>query len=109
MQRYIDTYKRNEFDRFMSFFSRSAVENNRLNYAAIQNVYKETFSNKIIHYKLQDMKIRIAGPGALVSGIYDLNFFLSEENRSVSYSGKIYWKLIKENNSLKIISMNYDN
>jgi hypothetical protein len=109
MQRYIDTYKRNEFDRFMSFFSRSAVENNRLNYTAIQNVYKETFSNKIIHYKLQDMKIRIAGPGALVSGIYDLNFLLSEENRSVSYSGKIYWKLIKENNSLKIISMNYDN
>lgn len=109
MQRYIKAYEKNDLNTFMSFFSKSAVENNRLNYAAIRNAYKNTFSEKINYYMLQNMAVRIEGLNAFVSGIYNINRYLSAKDRWVRYSGKIYWKLVKENNSLKIISMNYDN
>lgn len=108
MQRYISAYTRNDLNAFMSFFSRSAVENNSLTFNEIRNAYKETFSEKINHYRVLNMDIRTDGQTAVVSGVYNINRFISAEERWVKYSGKIAWKLIRENSQLKIISTNYD-
>lgn len=109
LQRYIKAYENNDLETFMSFFSKSAVENNRLDYTAIQNSYKNTFSEKINSYSLQDIVIRIDGLNVFVSGTYNINRYLSAKDRWVRYNGKVYWKLTKENNSLKIIGLDYDN
>ncbi|MDP2156521.1 MAG: DnaJ domain-containing protein, partial [Nitrospirota bacterium] len=108
MQRYISAYTRNDLNAFISLFSRSAVENNTLTFNEIRNAYKETFSEKINHYRILNMDIRTDGQTAAVSGVYNINRFISAEDRWVRYSGKIAWKLIRENSQLRIISTNYD-
>ncbi len=109
MSRYIKAYERNDFDTFMLLFSRSAVENGRRDYSAIRDRYRETFRFKKDGYMLRNMSIRIDGPNAFVSGIYGISFYYPTEDRWVKYGGRINWRLIKEDNALKIIKMNYDN
>jgi len=107
MQRYVAAYTKNDLSTFLSLFSRSAVENN-MTYNDIRNAYKETFSDKINHYRIMNMEIRTDGQTATVSGIYNINHYISAEDRWVKYSGKIAWKLTRENAQLRIISTNYD-
>ncbi len=108
MQRYVSAYTKNDLTTFLSLFSRSAIENNTLTYNEMRNAYKETFSEKINHYKIINMDIRTDGQTATVSGIYNINRYISAEDRWVRYSGKIGWKLIRENSQLRIISITYD-
>ncbi|MBI5633887.1 MAG: DnaJ domain-containing protein [Nitrospirae bacterium] len=108
MQRYVRAYTKNDLNTFMSLFSHSAVENNTLTYNEMRNAYKETFNEKINHYKILDMEIRTDGQTATVSGVYNVNRYLSAQDRWVRYSGKIVWKLIRENAQLRIVSTNYD-
>lgn len=108
MQRYVRAYTKSDINTFMALFSRAAMENNTLSYNEIRNAYKETFGEKINHYKIINMDIRTDGQTATVSGIYNINRYLSAEDRWVRYSGKIAWKLIRENAQLRIISTNYD-
>lgn len=108
IQKYVAAYSNNNFGEFMSLFSRLAVENNTEHYNDIQKAYKETFQNELNYYKLQDTNIIIDSRHALVTGFYHVNRYLSSEERWVKLSGNIRWKLAKENNILKIMSINYD-
>ena len=108
MRRYVNSYNKNDLNAFIALFSRSAVENNIMDYNEIRNAYREIFDEKINYYKLQNMHIKIEGINALVSGTYNINRYLSAEDRWLKFSGRISWKLSRENNSLKIVSMNYD-
>ena len=108
MQRYVRAYTQNDLNTFMSLFSRSAVENNTLTLNQIRSAYKETFSEKINHYRIINMDIKTDGQTATVSGVYTINRYISAEDRWIRYSGKIVWKLIRENSQLRIISTNYD-
>lgn len=108
MRRYVRAYSKNDLETFLSLFSRSAVENNSLTYNEIRNAYKELFREKINFYKVNEMDIRTDGQTATVSGIYNLNRYFSEQDRWIRYSGKIAWKLVRENNQLRIISATYD-
>jgi hypothetical protein len=108
MQRYVSAYTKNDLNTFLSLFSRSAVENNTLTYNEIRTAYKETFSEKINHYKIINMDIRTDGQTATVSGFYNVNRYISAEDRWERYSGKIAWKLIRENSQLRIIKITYD-
>jgi len=107
MQRYVAAYQKNDLSTFLSLFSRSAVENN-MTYTDIRSAYKETFSEKINHYRIMNMEIRTDGQTATVSGIYNINRYISADDRWVKYSGKIVWKLTRENAQLRIISTTYD-
>jgi len=108
IQKYISAYRKNDLEEFMSLFSRSAIENNAANYNDIQKAYKETFTKKISNYDLQDINIVIDGRYALITGFYHANRYISSEDRWVKLSGNIRWKLAKEDNILKIMSINYD-
>jgi len=108
MQRYVTAYTKNDINTFLSLFSRSAVENNTLTYSEIRNAYKETFSEKINHYKIINMDIRTDGQTATVSGFYNINRYISADDRWERYSGKIAWKLVRENSQLRIIKITYD-
>lgn len=108
MEQYARAYTRSDLDAFMSFFSRRVLENNSLNYHAIRKAYRETFSEKINHYRVQNMKVEISGPLATVWGTYHVDRFLSVEDRWVKYSGKITWRIAREDSDLRIISVSYD-
>jgi len=108
MQRYVRAYTKSDLNTFMALFSRSAVENNTLFYSEIHNAYKKTFGEKINHYRIMNMDIRTDGQTATVSGVYNINRYISAEDRWGRYSGKIVWKLIRENAQLRISSTNYD-
>lgn len=109
IQRYIGAYEKNDLESFMALFSRSAVENDRMDYNEIRTAYQETFSEKINYYKLSDLKVSLAGMNAFVSGKYSINRYLSQENRWVRHTGTIRWTLAKVNNALRITRINYDN
>ena len=108
MKRYASTYSKSNINLFMALFSRSVIENSRLHYNEMREAYRETFSEKINYYRINNMTIVLNGATAHVSGIYDLNRYSSSEDRWTRYSGKIQWKITRENNDLKIISLNYD-
>ena len=108
MQRYVRAYTTNDLNTFMSLFSRSAVENNSMTYNDIRKAYKETFSEKINYYKVLNMDIRTNGQSAYVNGIYNIDRYISSEDRWVKYSGRINWKLIREHNQILVISITYD-
>lgn len=108
MELYSRIYARNDINAFMSLFSKSAVENNRLHYNEIREAYQETFSEKISYYRIHNMTTAINGQTATVSGSYDLSRYLSAANKWMHYSGKIQWRVTRENNMLKILNVNYD-
>jgi hypothetical protein len=108
MQRYSSTFVRGDLKAFMALFSRSVVENNKLHYNEVRDAYRETFAAKINSYHVNNMMITVTGQNAVVSGTYDLNRYAPAEDRWVRYSGKIQWKIAKENNELKIIASTYD-
>ena len=108
MKRYAAIYSKGNINSFMALFSRSVIENNRLHYNEMKDAYRQTFSEKINYYRINNMNIVLNGTTAAVSGIYELNRYTSSEDRWTRYSGKIQWKMTRENNELKIISMNYD-
>jgi hypothetical protein len=108
MAKYSRAYTRGDLNLFMSLFSKSVVENNRLRYDAVREAYRETFSERIKFYRVNNMTLSINGLTATVSGSYDLNRYASAEDRWIRYTGRIQWKIAKEYNELKIISVNYD-
>jgi hypothetical protein len=85
------------------------VDNRNIGYEAIRHSYSITFSEKIKYYRLDDPEIKIDGQYAFVTGRYDIMRYVSSENRVARYNGKIRWKLVRENNFLKIMRAEYDN
>ena len=108
MRQYSRAYLRGDINAFMSLFSRSVVENNSLHYNEVQEAYRQTFLEKINYYRINNMNIMLNRHSANVTGLYDMNIYSSAKDRWVRYSGKIQWKITKENNEIKIISLNYD-
>ncbi len=109
IRRYVNAYERNDLNSLMLLFSRSAVENNTLDFNAIRNAYRVTFSEKINYYRLTNIIIKLDGDTANVNGSYSINRYSAPENRWISYKGRIHWLIARENNSLKILRLNYDN
>jgi DnaJ-domain-containing protein 1 len=108
MKRYANAYSRGDINAFMSLFSRSVVENSTLHYNEIRDAYRNTFSEKINFYRVDNITIVIYGQTARVTGVYDLSRYASFEDRWMRSSGSILWEIIKEKNELKIVTMNYD-
>ena len=108
MRRYCASYLKGDLRTFMTLFSLSVVENNKLRYNEVRNTYRDTFSEKINSYHINNINIALNGQSAVVSGIYELSRYTSAGDRWLRYSGKIQWKLARENNELKIVSSNYD-
>lgn len=107
MKSYSEAYEKGDLERFMSHFSLSLRENNA-NYAAVRNLYKKTFQEKIEHYRLMDLKIKINDNHALVSATYNLNRYSSPKGEWLNYTGRVKWKIVKEGEALKITSAEYD-
>ena len=92
----------------MALFSSNAVENGTLQYREIYDAYRQTLSEKIYYYRIEGMTISLDRQSASVAGTYELSRKVPGEARSAKFSGKIAWRIERQNGDLKIVSMAYD-
>ena len=107
---YIDRYNRKDIGGFLSFFSSKAVQNQKDGLEGLRIIYTKFFDqSQELLYHLEDMKIMIYENGADVRARFRVDQKLKKEGGKKIWKGDIHWVLIKEEGSLKISSLDYQN
>lgn len=107
---YIDRYNRKDIGGFLSFFSSKAVQNQKDGLEGLRIIYTKFFDqSQELLYHLEDMKIMIYENGADVRARFRVDQKLKKEGGKKIWKGNIHWVLIKEEGSLKISSLDYQN
>lgn len=104
---YIVAYEEGDIIRFMDLFSKSAIENSRLQYADIMRFYKKNFEGNRYTYTLRNVKLQKGEDGVIVSGHYSIRKMM-DQDKGLNTDGMIRWTLAKENGGLKIVKIDYD-
>jgi len=104
---YIVAYEEGDITRFMDLFSKSAIENNRLQYPDIMRFYKKNFEGNRYTYTLKNVRLQKGEDGVIVSGHYSIRKMM-DDNKGLKTDGMIRWTLAKENGGLKIVRIDYD-
>jgi len=108
LDQYIDRFKAKDLNGFMALFSREAVENRMLPYLDMQESYKNMFelTNQFLyHLNVQDIKTYTRK--AYASGRYEVIQTLKDQNKMKVHKGNIQFELVRENDGLKILRLNY--
>ncbi len=107
ISQYVQSYEAGDINKFMSFYSTSAVENNSLHYDDIRSEYDRNFRNGSYSYILNNIQLKKDNNHILLTGTYTLKCtegkFKGEQSR-----GNITWTLTRENGTLKIIRADYN-
>lgn len=107
---YIDRYNHKDIGGFLSFFSSKAVQNQKDGLEGIRIIYTKFFDqSQELLYHLEDMKMMIYENGADVRARFRVDQKLKEKGRKKIWKGDIHWVLTKEEGSLKISSLDYQN
>jgi hypothetical protein len=104
---YIAIYEKGDIERFMTLFSRSAIENDAIDYNGIHHIYARTFEGKKNKYQITSLEIRPMEYFTLVSGIYYIERLTLSTGQKIKGRGKINWRLIKEDGEIKILRADY--
>ena len=106
--RYIESYNRMDIESLLSLFSLKAIQNQKDGFEEIQKIYSNFFNEgKEIRYRIQDMKIGIYQNAAEVMAYYELEQLLKMGGEKKVWRGQARWVLNKENEVLKIVSLDY--
>jgi LysM repeat protein len=107
IDQYTQAYELGDIDRFMSFYSTSAIENNSLRYDEIRNGYQRNFQDSRYTYSLKDLQAERSDGNVILTGTYTIKRILGDPLGGVT-QGHIRWTLTRENGVLKILSVDYD-
>ncbi|HXX53153.1 MAG TPA: DnaJ domain-containing protein [Thermodesulfovibrionales bacterium] len=107
MSQYIAAYEDGDISRFMDLFSKSAVENGRLQYADIMKFYKRNFEGNRYSYTLKNVRLQKGEDWVIVSGLYSIRK-MTDDDKGLKKDGMIRWSLAKENGGFKIVRIDYD-
>ncbi|MBI5181965.1 MAG: DnaJ domain-containing protein [Nitrospirae bacterium] len=107
MSQYIDAYENGNFDVFLSFFSKSATENNKMDYDKIKEAYKRNFTGKQYKYTLKKIQLQAKDDLTIVTGEYNIKKTKGRKKGS-PVTGDIIWTLKSEEGNLKIVKIDYD-
>ena len=107
MSQYASAYESGDIDKFMSFYSSSAVENNNLHYDDIKRAYERNFRDNRYEYALRDVQMQKNDDIIILTGTYSIRR-LQGGATGTTVQGNIKWTLRRENGSLKIIRVDYD-
>ena len=107
LAQYIIAYEEGNISRFMDLFAKSAIENNKLQYADIRRFYGKNFEGNRYTYTLRNVRIRKSEEPVIVSGDYSISK-LAEGDKGPKTEGTIRWTLSKEQGSLKIVRIEYE-
>ncbi len=107
ISRYIRAYEEGDIGKFISLYSRSAIENNRMNYEEIRMAYQKNFERSRYLYSLGNVNFRRNGDTVVVTATYTIR--KSEGNSpEVPIQGNIRWVLAKEGETLRIVKADYE-
>lgn len=116
---YLRNYTKKDINNFLSLFSEKCVQNRRYGFEGIEKIYSYFFDqSQAVGYSLRNMDIRIYEEGALVFGRYyfhvaevkaryRLDQVLKKKGKHKVWEGNIRWILIRENEDLRILSIDY--
>lgn len=107
ISRYANAYEEGDIEKFMTFFSRSVVENGRMSYEDIRSAYKKNFENNRYRYSLRNVRYRKSGDDVIVTASYVINKSL-EKGEVLLVQGDIRWTLCRESGGLKIVKVDYE-
>jgi hypothetical protein len=105
---YTERYTQKGLDGFLSLFSPRAVQNHQDGLEGIRKIYGNFFEqSQEIEYHIDDIKIEIYQNAAEVKARYELVQLLKKSGEKKIWRGDIRWTLVKENGTLKILSLDY--
>jgi ketosteroid isomerase-like protein len=107
LSKYADAYESADIDRFMGFYSKSAVENNTLHYDEIRHAYEENFRNRRYSYSLTNIDMQKSDDHIRVTGTYTIRTLKGDSSGTVT-TGNIRWTLKRENGALEIVRVDYN-
>jgi len=104
---YTDRYTRKDIDGFLSFFSFKAIQNQK-GFDEIKKVYTIFFKeSEELRYQLEDLKIENHQNNVEVTANYKVDQVLKKRGEKKVWKGRIRWILVRENDVLKILSLDY--
>jgi len=109
LDEYVDAYEKGDVDRLMATFSPKIREKGTLDYQAIRTLYAKGFAGREqIIYRIKNVHVEIKGDNATVSAQYLISARnTSQSQKSVTVSGRIEWKIVREGDKPKIVAINY--
>jgi len=107
ISQYARAYEEGDIEKFMSFFSKSAVENGRMNYDEIRKAYRRNFESFRCRYTLRNVQSRKNGNDIVVAAAYIINKS-PDAAGEILVQGDIRWTLAKEGGALKIVKVDYE-
>ena len=107
IDQYTQAYELGDIDKFMSFYSKSAVENKSLRYDEIRNGYQKNFQDSRYTYSLSDPLVEKSNGNVILTGNYLIKKIIGEPLGGIT-QGRIRWTLTRENGALKILTADYD-
>ncbi len=105
---YTEHYNKRDVNGFLSLFSSEATQNGRDRFDSIGKMYADFFErSRELSYELDDLGIEIYQNSVEARARYELDQTLKKRGKKKSWTGDIRWILIRENDSLKILSLDY--
>jgi ketosteroid isomerase-like protein len=107
---YVDRYNRKDVGGFLSFFSSKAVQNQKEGLEGIRSIYTKFFGeSKELRYQVEDMRTEIYQNRVEAKARFRVDQTLKKGNKEKVWIGNIRWVLGREDEALKILSLDYQN
>lgn len=109
LDEYIDAYEKADVERVMATLSTRVREKGTMDYQAIRNAYIKGLAGRDqIIYRLKNVQVEIKGEQAAVTAQYLISARnAAHSSKGTTVSGRIEWKIQREGDKLKIVSINY--
>ena len=105
---YVDRYNRKDVQGFLSLFSSKVIQNQKDELEEIRRIYENFFhQSQELRYSVEDMKVEIYQNAVEVKARYEVDQILRIDGGRKIWRGRIQWMLVKDDGTLKIISLNY--
>ena len=105
---YTKVYAQNDIDAFLALFSSQAVQNKKDGLDEIKRTYTRFFKrSEELSYRMKDLTFEIYQNGVEARANYELDQVLKRRGEKRAWKGDIRWFLIRENGSLRILSLEY--
>lgn len=105
---YIERYTRKDMEGFLWLFSSKVLQNQRAELEDIRESYSNFFNESLdLQYGIEDRKVEIYENAVEVKARYKIEQIVKKSGERKVWRGRIRWVLIKEDGTLKILSIDY--
>lgn len=108
-QSYVNRYNSKSIEGFISFFSPRAIQNQKDSFEKIRKIYANFFDRmETVQYRIAINKIEPRQSKVEVRGQYQIEGVVAKKKKMQNWEGQVCWVLVRENGTLKILSLDYE-